>query len=169
MIGFGVCIAKTGRRSFVAQAKIRRSGGRTRRVVLGSWPAMSVESARTAARQILESCAGGIDPVRERTRKPIPTLGEFIPVFIEHGKQHKRSWWKDLDDLNRYLPAAWRSRRLDEFEPGKMSQLHTTLATRGHYSANGFLRLLRSVFNKARDLGALPRGRDQSRPVHRLV
>ncbi len=153
LTGFGLCVAASGRRSFVAQARVRRTN-HVRRVVLGQWPAMTVEQARTAARPLLLGWAAGHD--RQQDQKPAITLGAFIPRYLEYARAHKRSHHKDEVELVRYLPSEWRTRPLDSFTTGEMVGLHVALGARGHYVANGFLRLLRAMLNRARDWGYLP-------------
>ncbi len=153
--GFGLCMSAKGRRSWVVQARIRRTH-RVRRVVLGQWPAMTVEQARAAARPLLLEFAAGRDPVAEEP-KPVVTFGEFIPIYLDHAKAHRRSWRQDAGALRRYLPEGWKARRLDSFTPGDMAALHTQLGEhRGHHTANAFVRVARAMFNRARDWGYLP-------------
>lgn len=155
LTGFGLRVAATGRRSFVAQARVRRTG-RVRRLVIGGWPAMSVEDARAKARPLLAACGAGHDPRADHSHKSVPTLGDFIPIYLAHAQAHKRSAKKDAGDLARYLPRAFYARPLDDFTPADMVALHTEIGKRGPYVANCFLRLLRALFNRARDWGHLP-------------
>jgi len=160
--GFGLRINATGAKTFVFQARTR--GGRPRRIVIGPYPAITLAAARAVAAGMRATLAGGGDPIAERraalAAAPAAketTLGEFIPIYIErHAKPKKRSWLKDEQDLKRYLPDDWYGRPLSSFTTGDMAALHAIIGKRGHYVANGLMRLLRSMFNLAVDWDYLP-------------
>lgn len=59
----------------------------------------------------------------------------------------------------RYLPPAWLTRKLSSFTRGEVVVLHASIgANNGRYAANGFVRVLRAMFNRAVVLGYLPEG-----------
>jgi integrase len=153
--GFGLRINATGDKTWVFQARTR--GALARRIKIGPFPALSLGAARAEAAQMRATVAGGGDPFAERAAAKLAspkaaetTLGAFIPIYMErHAKPKKRSWLKDEQDLKRYLPDDWYGRPLSSFTPSDMTALHATIGKRGHYVANGFLRLLHSMFNLA--------------------
>jgi integrase len=61
--GLGLRVTPTGKRIFVAQARV---GGRKRRVTLGFAPAMTLAQARTEALHTLAELRRGKDPTHER-------------------------------------------------------------------------------------------------------
>ena len=61
--GFGLKVTPAGRKVFVAQYRAR-GDGRTRRVTLGVFGALTVEEARLEARKVLGQAAIGEDPAR---------------------------------------------------------------------------------------------------------
>jgi integrase len=156
--GFGLRVGASGTKTWVFQAAA--GGAAPRRMSLGPYPAVEPGAARARAAAARGAIAAGADPftagAKPSQKKKIVTLAEFIPLYLAHAKGHKRSWAKDEKELTRYLPPEWKARPLDSFTPTDMVSLHTTLGGRGHYVANGFLRLLRSMFNRARDWGHLP-------------
>jgi integrase len=160
--GFGLRINATGDKTWVFQARTR--GALARRIIIGPFPALSLAAARAVAAGYRATVAGGGDPFVERAAAKLAgpkaaemTLGEFIPKYMDdYAKPKKRSWLKDEQDLKRYLPADWYGRPLSSFTTGDMAALHATIGKRGPYVANGFLRLLRSMFNLAVDGNYLP-------------
>ena len=62
--GFGVRVKPSGAKTFLIQ--YRNIEGRTRRLVLGQFGAVTPEMARVAARKKLAEVAGGADPSAER-------------------------------------------------------------------------------------------------------
>jgi integrase len=91
--GFGIKIAKGGRKSYVC--KYRVGGGRaapTRRLTIGAhgspWTA---DEARAEARRILGRAANGEDPAREKqqARRQI-TVSELCDLYLEQGTGSKK-------------------------------------------------------------------------------
>lgn len=64
--GFGVRISALGSISFIVEARIRGKGGSAKRIVLGKYPAFSVQTARDKARQYLQELYDGQDPAKQR-------------------------------------------------------------------------------------------------------
>jgi hypothetical protein len=65
LCGFGVRITASGARTFIVEKRVR---GRTRRVSLGRWPAVTIASARKRAQVYLGRVAAGEDPIAEKAR-----------------------------------------------------------------------------------------------------
>lgn len=66
--GFGVKVNPTGRISFIAEGRVRK--GKTRRITLGQYPALSLKDAKELATTNLSFMQKGIDPViKERKEK----------------------------------------------------------------------------------------------------
>lgn len=61
--GFGLRITPTGRKIFVAQARV---AGRSRRITVGTWPDKTVTDARNDARDALQAMRKGVDPGADR-------------------------------------------------------------------------------------------------------
>ena len=68
--GFGIKITPKGKRVFFAEARIKR--GKTKRITIGSYPAIGLEEAREIARKNLATMSQGEDPIlvaKERQEK----------------------------------------------------------------------------------------------------
>jgi hypothetical protein len=68
VIGFALCITKTGFKSFVVEGRVN---GRNRRSVIGPAYLFTVPEARDKARQLLAGMKMGIDPRKERRAQRI--------------------------------------------------------------------------------------------------
>jgi integrase len=155
--GFGVRINDTGAKSFVLQT--RAAGGGSKRIVIGNWPGMTLSDARIRCRELLGQIAQGGDPFAERrSRRAEPTLGEYIDIYEAQHLSRKRSGQKSLKVLKRYLPVHWLTRRLSTITRAEVIVLHQQIGERGHYAANGFIRVLRALYNHAIDAEVLSDG-----------
>lgn len=81
--GLALRVGKTGRKSWVF---FYRTGGKQRRMTLGTYPALSLADAREAWRAAREAVAAGRDPAAEKTaarqRQP-DTVQAVAEAFIE--------------------------------------------------------------------------------------
>jgi integrase len=85
----------------------RASDGRRRRLTLGTYPNMSLEEARTRAREELAAVARGADPAgSKQIRKDADTFSEVAEDWMErHGKPNKgsRTLRDDRSMLDRHI------------------------------------------------------------------
>ena len=145
--GLALSITPTGRKSFYF---IRWLNGKTAFAKLenGGYPAMTPEQARAAVTRLNGEAATGIDPVEvRREQRAEMTLLEAFERWIEHSKQHKRSWEQDQATYRRYL-EGWGSRKLSRLTRRAITDWHRATGERhGLYAANAALRLLRALLN----------------------
>jgi hypothetical protein len=98
--GFGMRALRSGRRSWVYQ--YRDEHGRTRRMVLGDVSAVSLETAREAARQKAASVAQGANPSVERKKKRAAgTVIEVVEGYLAYAKARQRS--RSFRETERHL------------------------------------------------------------------
>jgi integrase len=150
LTGFALRITENGAKSFIWEGRVR---GRPRRITIGSYPALSVLSARREAIKIRSAIAEGRDPSLEReAERREPTFGDLADAYMErHAKLHKRSWKGDALMIDGYL-SRWKTRKLSDIGPAEVARLHETVGKEnGRYAANRTLALLRTIFNIARD------------------
>lgn len=92
--GFGIKIAKGGRKSYVC--KYRVGSGRsapTRRMTIGAHGSpWTIEEARTQARKLLGQAAHGEDPAKEKQElKKQITVSELCALYLEQGIGEKKA------------------------------------------------------------------------------
>jgi integrase len=152
--GLCLCVTAAGARTFYLYKKIGGRAGRPVRVLLGKFPAVSVDDARTAALQAISDISKGKDPQQERlAKRHEQTLAGLWASWLEWAKEHKRSWKGDQWLYDAYL-KGWAHRQLSAIRQSDVAALHAKVGKKhGRYSANRALALLRAMFNKAHHIG----------------
>jgi integrase len=151
--GFALRVIAAGAKSFVFEGRIK---GRMRRVTIGRYPDLSVALARQKALEIRAAVARGDDPAEARMmERHESTFGALVERYLrDYALPHKkpRSVADDKYYLAHCIPSGWQARRLSDIERTDIEQLHSRVARdHGKYGANHAVRLLRHMFNLARD------------------
>jgi len=148
--GLAVCVTATGTRTFYFVKKI---DGRPVRVRIGTFPDLSVENARNAAKQLTLAVARGEDPQADkRARRTETTLGELWDYWMaSHAGPHKKSASTDRQRWNAYL-SRWSNRRLSCIKQADVRTLHLQMKATP-YVANRMVALLRAMYNVAPEIG----------------
>jgi integrase len=160
--GLSLRVGATGAKSWMLTCRIK---GRPRRFTLGGCPALTVAAARAMAMKKKAQIAAGGDPIADRrAERAEMTWAEFREEYMaRHSRPFKRSTGDDVATMRRYVPAAWNARRLSDITSSEVAQLHISVgANHGHCSANGLIRLLHAMFNKAIKWSKLPKGSNPS-------
>ena len=98
-----VRLTSTGTRTFFV---VKRTGNTMSWIRLGTFPDMTVESARKEAQKVLGDFAHGGNPAeKRRVFKKELTLAEFFTVYGERHGNKKRAWKDDLQRFRDYLQA----------------------------------------------------------------
>ncbi len=156
--GFGIRVGRPRRggrvvRTFVVQPNM--PGGKTKRVSLGRWlDDLSLDEARTRAREVREDLKEGRDPAAaERARKAdgvtLRAAFERHIARMETNRRQPRSIEDMKGDMERYF-GAWLDRPLHTFTRVELDDFHRDMTKdRGPYAANRACRAFRSVWNSA--------------------
>lgn len=150
----GLRVTSGGRKTWVV---LYRSGGRLRRLTLGTYPDLSLVEARKHAAIVRNAVAQGDDPAaqKQHTRHG-PTVGDVVQLYLErYAKVHKKSWRDDTRLLHREVLPVWGFRRAQTITRADVLALLDRIVERGApIQANRVLALVRRVFNWAisRDL-----------------
>jgi integrase len=144
---FGMYVGKTSKTWIVQQ----RIAGKTRRVVLGKYPAITPEQAEALAKKEIGKMTTGIDPTaakREAKAKAV-TLGEVFASFVED-RQLKPKTLKEYNRVMSHQYGGWLRLPITEISRDLVEKRHKQLGTQsGEASANLAARTLRSVLNYA--------------------
>ncbi len=147
--GFGVCVGRSTK-TYFAQRDIH---GRTVRVTIGRHGPFTAEAARKRARELLAQMASGQNPnhAKREARARGITLAEAYGDYLEARKGLRPSTRRDYARvINTYL-ADWRRLPLAELSKDMVAQRHRDLGdTRGTFTANSTMRVLRAIYNFAR-------------------
>jgi integrase len=158
--GLGVRVSETSRRTFILVARFPGSKNPTRRA-LGEYGALTLEHARSKARNWIELIRKGIDPKvqegrtrREELRKQQTTFEAVAEDFIErHVKGQRRA--RDTErEIRKELISRWRTRPISEIARDDVVRLIEEIADRpAPYLAHIVLGHIRSLFNWAINRG----------------
>ena len=166
--GLYLRVTHTGVKTFYSRCYLARNDS-VLRIKLGRFPETPIAHARklnARNRQLVEQ---NIDPTeRERKAKEELTLGELFDTLVEDFYKEERP--KSLYYYQRHFQTkvtnqgrnnreqghlySWRRKKLSEISRQDLVRLKNKVAkTTGRGSANDVLRLIHSLFNKARDYG----------------
>jgi integrase len=156
--GFGVRVSETGRRTFILIARYPGSHNPTRRA-LGEYGELTLEKARTKARDWLELIRKGIDPREEEERQRRAELrkraNSFAAVaedFIKDKLATERKGWEVERDIRREFIPVWGGRSLAEITPHDVRAVVKAAKDRGApYQAHNLLGYARRLFAWAID------------------
>jgi integrase len=121
-----------------------------RRFTIGTYPTLSLKSARDAAKPILRAAQLGEDPASAKQQdREADTFGELAQVYLErHAKAKKRSWREDERALNRDLLPGWRNRKASEIERRDVIAILDGIMERGApILANRTRALISKIYN----------------------
>lgn len=144
--GFGVRVMDDGSKHFEV-----RYGGRKnrRRLTVGRFGTLTLDEARTKAREILAAAELGGDPAAERRRaRQLPTFGAWKREYCAR----IRGRLKSARSIERFLNVAekrWNSRGLDTISAADVETLFQKLGEKHPTAANRFLQSLRPCFGQA--------------------
>jgi integrase len=132
-----------------------------RRMTLGSYPLVSLETARELARQALATADRGIDPAAKRTaeakQRAVLNIESVVERFVElHAKVHTKEWKATKRILEANVVAAWRGRSIDTISRSEAHELLDEVVTqKGNAAAREVRKHLAKLFNWAVDRGQL--------------
>lgn len=133
------------------------SGGKRRKLRLGSWPSFNLQQARRAARKARESVACGIDPAAERdarraeaTGPSLPeTYGAVVEEFVRkyHRTEQQNVRWQEPRRILLREGKRWLKRPVTSITKREIYDLLDQIMERGApYMANRTYASLRTFF-----------------------
>lgn len=148
--GFGLCVTKTGSRSFVLNYSIN---GRERRMTIGTHPTWSAAAARDEAKKLKRLVDQGMDPLEDRNSiKHAPTIAELweeydrvhLPSLSARGADDQRSMW------HKYILPELQHQQVRELTSRQVDRLHAKITNAGQSTrANRVIEVLRKALNLA--------------------
>lgn len=163
--GFGIRVMPSGAKTYQAQY---RMGGRTRRVSLGRHGKITVDEARTLAKDVMGKVARGDNPAEDLAQhRRALTIAALCERFFEHHvkercKPSTQGEYRRAIDLF-ILPALGSFKTVD-VERKDIAELHHKFRDKP-YQANRTLGVLSKMFNLAEVWGMRPDGSNPCRHV----
>jgi len=122
--------------------------GRSRRMTIGPYGALTVDRARDRAEKIRGLIADNKDPAQDKVdRNHQPTFGDLADMYLKRHAPRKRSADNDRAMIRRRL-GIWKNRRLSSITRGEVARIHMKVGEETPYAANRLVALIRKMFNK---------------------
>lgn len=143
--GLAVRVSDRGRKSWIAHF---RFDGQTRKMALGDWPAMGVESARTEMQRVRELAQAGVDPRQQRERDreqerqqaaaqdaELQTFSDLAEQYIARECRRLKRGHEIESVIRRRLIPAWGDRAITTIRKRDAIRLTDALVDEDHHAA----------------------------------
>lgn len=146
--GLAIRVSPGGRKTWALTYRI---GRRQRRWTIGTYPVISLASARKKARFALAQLDAGIDPAeRKRASRENATFDDLSTAYVKHAKVKKKSWAQDDLLLRSVLLPAWKHRAVKDIKRRDVKELLAEIIERRKFvMANRVQALISTIFNYA--------------------
>ena len=118
LTGLYLIIQRSGTKTWAVRY---RHAGRTRKLTLGKYPALSLAAARTEAQEALRAVAKGEDvaaakqAARKQDAETLNDVSAIVERFIErHAKKKNRSWQSTQHTFERHVLPVWGHRHIQD-------------------------------------------------------
>lgn len=138
-----------------------RHAGKSRRMMLGVYPILSLADARDKARDALKMLERGNDPAevkkQDKLERQQNTISNVIEVFIErHAKPKNRTWKESRNCLRNSVGKKWGDRPLKDIQRKEVHAYLDELLDEGRTnSANAIFRAFRKMCNWSAERGII--------------
>ena len=155
--GFGLRITPQNAKSFIITYRI---GGRKKMLTLGKYGVLTVEQARTMAREKLVDVTKGGDPAEER-KKQRQSVERMEALCLEYLEKRsilfKKSWKEDQRRIQTRIIPALGNKSILDISRADVQRFHSRLGEeRGHIESNRILMLLSAIYEFARKREIIP-------------
>jgi integrase len=146
LLGFGVRVGTTGRKSFFVGTRIN---GRYKRITLKPpYDLLSLADARVKAKAIMSDAHAGIGPELRKKREEKGTFGAVAKSFMQDYAKNHRTRDEMQRIIDRYL-AEWHERQISEITRGEIKELLRVKARTAPIMANRIKALVSKIFTWA--------------------
>lgn len=149
--GFNIRVMPTGVKTWLY---LYNFDGKRKEMNLGTYPAVTLETARSRFDAARARVKNGFDPMEEKEqaadeRRKAPTVENLIDEYIKkHAKVNKRQWQEDERLLNKDALPTWGKRKAADIKKRDVVLLLESIVERGSSgTANSFFRCIRKMFN----------------------
>jgi integrase len=145
--GLALYITANGTITFFVRKRIH---GKDERIILGNFPEITVEQARSKTLIAKAKIANGSNPIEDKNKlRDEATFREFFDQFMErYSKKQKKSWKYDEREVNKFL-THWFKKKASLIIKQEVRLLHEKIREQnGLYQANRILERIRAIYNK---------------------
>jgi integrase len=152
--GFGITVYPSGKKTFWCRYGPRK---RRRFTTLGAWGKLTVDQARSKAKELLAKAELGDDPVlKQKQKRSVPTFTDWVATYLPQAKleQKQNTYWKTRWMLAR-AEEFFSNTAIDEITRNDIQNARLDVAEhRGNRTANRWLSAVRTCLTEAvaRDL-----------------
>lgn len=147
-----IAVYKSSRRTFRARLTINHQKVF---ITIGPFPAVSPEKAREIIRGFKAMIAEGLDPREEREKiQTAPTLEEYaMKNYLPFARKERRSYPDIESRIKSRIIPAFGKKKLPNITKREISEFHIRLRQISAATANRYLAIISSMFNKALEWG----------------
>jgi integrase len=157
--GLFLRVTKTGNKSWGLDF---RFNGKRERLMLGSYPVVGIDEARTAGMDALRAVKNGRNPAAEKRAAKLSNLSPdtfraVAALFVDrHAKRNNRSWKETERIFKVYVAPVWKDRPLADIRrPDLINLLDDIEDNNGSVMSDAVLAQIRKLFNWALDRGII--------------
>lgn len=153
LAGFGVRVLASGTRSYIFQ--YRSIGGRSTKITIGRFPAMSVDDARQEALDLYAQVRKGGDPsIDRKTVRQAATMADLAEEYCGRYAETAQLAKRTVNDarllLRRFMIPAIGSYRPEQVNPSHIRSIHSKAREEaGKYQANRLRAVMSKLFSLA--------------------
>ena len=148
-------ITNTGKKTFFLRTSIN---GRDERIIIGSYPDLTITQAREKARELKGNIASGQNPAEEKRKiNQDITIAQFFRIYIEkHSKNNKtsKSIQSEISLFNNELKNTIGYKKMLNLTKSNIEALFKNIVSAGKMAtANRTLSLISGMYNRAIEWG----------------
>jgi integrase len=161
--GLELRVTGTGAKSFAFQYRSRRGDNKVVRLTLGSYPDLSLATARTMADQHRKAIADGRDPRDEKRVEAVKaaakaegegrTFDTVADEYLDKYAKLKKSSWRNDESYLRRPRARWGKRPVSTVTDDDVAALLDDIAAEAPVSANRTQSVLHTLFRWSKEPG----------------
>lgn len=158
--GFSIRVMPSGSKTWLY---LYSFDGKRRKMNLGIYPEVTLETARERFEDARRKVKNGIDPVAEleqaaNSRRQALTVKGLIEEYLErYAKRFKKSWEEDERILEKEVVPVWGKRKAEDIRKRDVLELLEKIVIRpAPVMANNTFKIIRKMFNWSVEQDILP-------------
>jgi len=168
--GFGVRVLPSGKRLYITQYRVAgsRSALNARRVTLGNYDHLTLDVARSMAKDVLGRVAQGEDPAQDRAEwRQAPTVADLAPQYLATVRRDRKpnTHYEYERQMRRDILPVLGRLRAREIERQHVAALKRNAG--GRYAANRLLAIASAFFGWCEEHGYRDAGTNPCRGIKR--